>query len=78
LGVKNEGQHLGQKQYFNSQIGRIRGKFYLTTRPALEKSLVSVFLPGKLRFAVVRRVQFSSKHLWISKEDIVQAVLLYH
>lgn len=29
---------------------------------------------GKLRFAVARRVQFSSKHLWISKEAMVQAV----
>lgn len=28
----------------------------------------------ELRFAVARRVQSSSKHLWISKEAMVQAV----
>lgn len=62
----------------NSKIGGIRGKFYLKTSNTLAESLALVFLLGKLRFAVVKRVQFSSKHLWISKEDMVQAVLLYH
>lgn len=39
------------------------------------KSCIGIF-SGKLRFAVVRRVQLPSKHLWISKEAMVQAVSL--
>lgn len=67
MGVKNGGQYLGQKQYLNSKIGRIRGKFCLETSRAFTKSLALVFLLDftvvNVWFAVVKRVQFSSKHL---------------
>lgn len=42
-----EANILGKKQYLNSKIGRIRGRFYLKTSRALAESLALVILLGK-------------------------------